>query len=239
MAMTPIGLSYRFKITFGQTTAVTGKRVRLRFSGGCAGAIGFAVGVATVCRITSAPMRVTVAKAVARRRRDCGASSVSLANKIESRDFMKLKPFKNSLAAFSLILLPAMSAAQEMRPLNELLDTVAAPYPATRCAGWYQSLMEWGGKERLGEEAWGAMDAGRQSLMVLAAVQFNQTSGNTFEADLEFVLRDVRNIGDLYLARMERNYASQGEAFAQDEMITSDMLICQRLAETAVAFVSE
>lgn len=142
-------------------------------------------------------------------------------------------------AAVALLLLPTSSTAQEMRPLNEILDTAAAPYPATRCAGWYQALMEWGGKERLGDEGWAAVDNGRQSLMLLATGQFNQTSGNTFETDIEMVLRDVRNIADLYLARMERNYASHGKAFAQDDLIKGDMLICQTLAETAMAYVSE
>ena len=55
----------------------------------------------------------------------------------------------------------------------------------------------------------------------------------------EPVVRDVRNVADLYLARLERNYASSGEAFAQDETIKGDMLICRRLAEMAVAYVSE
>ena len=141
-------------------------------------------------------------------------------------------------AVVALMLAPAIGKAQDMRPLDELLDSAAAPYPATRCAGWYQALMEWGGKERLGDEAWAAMDTGRQSLMLFATGQFNQTSGNTFETDIEMVLRDVRNVADLYLTRLERNYASSGEAFGQDEMIKSDMLICQRLAEMAVSYVS-
>ena len=142
-------------------------------------------------------------------------------------------------AALALMFMTTLGTAQEMRPLDELLDTSAPPYPATRCAGWYQALMEWGGKKRLGDESWAAMDTGRQSLIFFATAQFNQTSGNTFEADIELVVRDVRNVADLYLARLERNYASSGEAFAQDETIKGDMLICRRLAEMAVAYVSE
>jgi len=141
--------------------------------------------------------------------------------------------------ALALMLTPTVSAAQEMQPLSEIFDTAAAPYPSTRCAGWYQALMEWGSKERLGNEAWGTTDRARQSLMIFATAQFNQTSGNTFEADAKFVVRDVRNIADLYLARMQKNYAAQGEAFGQDAMIQGDMLICGRLAEVAAAYVSE
>lgn len=65
--MTPRGLSCRFKIISGPTIAATGWPARSPYLGGCAGAIGFAAGVVTRCRITNAPMRDTVTKAVARR----------------------------------------------------------------------------------------------------------------------------------------------------------------------------
>jgi len=52
-------------------------------------AIGFAFGVATRCRITSAPMRVTVTKVVGNRQREGDASGGPLANKIERGSFPK------------------------------------------------------------------------------------------------------------------------------------------------------
>ena len=45
-------------------------------------------------------------------------------------------------AVVALMLTPAVSVAQaqEMRPLGEILETAAAPYPSTRCAEWYESV---------------------------------------------------------------------------------------------------
>lgn len=85
--MTPRVLSYRFNTISGRAT---GRHGQLRFCGGCAGAIGLVVGVVTRCRITSAPTRGTVAKAVARRRAR-GASGRLLASDIEGRNFRRPK----------------------------------------------------------------------------------------------------------------------------------------------------
>src|SRR6056297_2008285 len=69
MAMTRRGLSYSFNTIFGRATGATGRLGQLQFCGGCAGAIGFAFGAGKPYRITSAPMRDTVAKAVGSRQR--------------------------------------------------------------------------------------------------------------------------------------------------------------------------
>jgi len=142
-------------------------------------------------------------------------------------------------AVVTLMLTPAVSAAQEMRPLGELLETAAAPYPSTRCAGWYQALMEWGGKERFGDEAWMTMDTARRSVLLHSVLIFNQESGNTLDTDVELVAESARTIADLYLARMQSNYAAQGEAYGQDELIKSDMFVCQLVAELAVTTVGD
>jgi hypothetical protein len=53
--------------------------------------------------------------------------------------FERDNPMKKLIrcAVIALMFTPAMSAvqAQDMRPLSELLETAAAPYPSTRCAG--------------------------------------------------------------------------------------------------------
>ncbi len=144
-------------------------------------------------------------------------------------------------AVVALVLTPAVSAAQaqEMRPLSDLLETAAAPYPSTRCAGWYQALMEWGGKERLGDEAWMTMDTARRSVFLHSVLIFNQESGNTMETDVELIAQSARSVADLYLARMKGNYAAQGEAYGQDELIKSDMFVCQLVAQLALAEVGD
>ena len=67
--MTPSALSFGLSSISGQATGAIEWPGPIRLCGGCAGAIGFAFGAVKPYRITSAPMRVTVAKAVARRRR--------------------------------------------------------------------------------------------------------------------------------------------------------------------------
>lgn len=139
------------------------------------------------------------------------------------------------------MLTPTVSAAQaqEMRPLGEILETAAAPYPSTRCAGWYQALMEWTGKERFGDEVWMTVDTTRRTLFLHSVLIFNQESGNTLETDVRLVAEGTTNIADLYLARMKSNYAAQGEAYGQDELIKSDMFVCQLVAELAAATVGD
>ena len=144
-------------------------------------------------------------------------------------------------AVVALMLTPAVSVAQaqEMRPLGEILETAAAPYPSTRCARWYQALMEWTGKERFGDEVWMTVDTARRSVFLHSVLIFNQESGNTMETDVELVAESASNIADLYLARMRSNYAAQGEAYGQDELIKSDMFVCQIVAELALATVGD
>jgi hypothetical protein len=68
---------------------------------------------------------------------------------------------------------------------------------------------------------------------------FNQESGNTMETDVEIIALTARSIANLYLARMRSNYAAQGEAYGQDELIKSDMFVCQIVAELALATVGD
>lgn len=142
-----------------------------------------------------------------------------------------VRKMRGLLHASVLMAVPCIAAADGMRPLSELLDDVAAPYSAARCGGFYQALMEWTGIERMGDEAWQAYDAARFNLIMLSALTLQSTNGGTLEHNAELTSRDVRNIANLYLARMEANYASVGQAFAEDDLIKGDMVLCQSFAE--------
>lgn len=48
----------------------------------------------------------------------------------------------------------ALAQAQELRPIDNLVEDAAPRYAPTRCAGLYQAAMEWAGPERFGEEMW-------------------------------------------------------------------------------------
>lgn len=131
----------------------------------------------------------------------------------------------------ALIASPSVSSAQEMRPLVDAMANAAEPYVPTRCGALYQAMMEWTGETRLGAEAWAAMDSARERFIYVAVALAQEDTGGTLEASAQTTVRDVRNIADLYIERLEANYASTGEAFAQDPMIRSDLQFCQMLAD--------
>lgn len=132
--------------------------------------------------------------------------------------------------AFLLVFAPA-SVAQEMLPLTELVDTSAEPYAMARCGGMYQALMEWSGEARLGAETWAAMDSTRELFIYTASLIHQESTGSSIESAVEATLRDVRNIADLYIARMESNYALNGQAIMQDSVINSDLQFCRSLVD--------
>lgn len=132
-----------------------------------------------------------------------------------------------SLAVAACVSSPALG--QSMRPLLEIEDQVAAAYPPARCGGLYQAMMEWAGRDRLGEDLWESTDTARQSAILLSAMIAQSLSGGELEDRLEVTIRDVRNIADLYLHRFEQNYAATGQAFNGDLVTTADMQYCGAL----------
>ena len=122
-------------------------------------------------------------------------------------------------------------AVQGMKPLSEIFANAASQYAPQRCAGLYQALMEWTGKDRMNEEAWEAMDAARESLIVTSIRIAQAANSGTMEHHLKLAVRDVLNIADLYLTRMETNYALSGHAFYEDVVIKSDAMFCKSIAE--------
>jgi hypothetical protein len=127
---------------------------------------------------------------------------------------------------------PYVACADEMRPLAEVAVNAAAPYAPARCAGLYQAMMEWIGIDRMGDETWETIDTARVNTIMLSALTAQNTNGGTLEHQAELTARDVRNIADLYLARMEANYATGGQAFGEDDVIQSDLTLCKSLTET-------
>lgn len=81
----------------------------------------------------------------------------------------------------------------------------------------------------MGSASWQNMDQGRETLIMLSAILASDLSGNPLEEQLEYTIRDVMNISDLYLERLESNYALSGQAFAEDEVIVSDLNFCGQL----------
>lgn len=123
-------------------------------------------------------------------------------------------------------------SAQEIKPLEEVAKNSAKAYPLSRCSALYLALMEWSGEERMSAESWSKFDAARENMIVLSAYISQHESGGTFDHWLEMTIRDVRNIADLYLARLEKNYAAVGQAFGEDSLIQSDLTLCTEIAKS-------
>lgn len=132
---------------------------------------------------------------------------------------------------YAALLLASPTYAQEMRPLADIAREVAEPYPPARCAGLYLGLMEWAGRDRMGEDVWAAMDASRETMILVSALIAQNIAGGAIEPHVENTVRDVRNVANLYLSRMEQNYAVGGQALGNDTLIMDDMTFCKSLVE--------
>ncbi len=146
--------------------------------------------------------------------------------------------YLNMICRFSAIAIMCMvvalpAQAAELKPLQELPGT-AAPYIPTRCAALTQALMEWVGKDRIGSKDWSVMESGLVANLMMAS---NLSKKNGMDGSDEYImniiLRDVRNIANLYIDRFKNNYAIQGEAFANDRVMILDMFFCKEVTENS------
>jgi hypothetical protein len=129
-------------------------------------------------------------------------------------------------------MVPLACQAQDMKPLEELIDTAAKSYPFARCAGLYQATLEWIGAERMGDDAFQTTDLAYRTVLTVGALVAHQDKiGGTIEHAAKIVNRDARNISNIYIERFQSNYAATGEAFGQDKMFKSDLALCKTVAE--------
>lgn len=135
------------------------------------------------------------------------------------------------LVALSASIALGQTNAQEMRPLADLVESAAPPYPTARCGALYQAMMEWTGSERMGPEMWQSTNTMRENMILASAVVAAAATGVSVDSQVTTTLRDVRNIADLYIERMERNYAVSGQPFFSDQLITEDLDLCRRIVE--------
>ena len=141
---------------------------------------------------------------------------------------------KGRMAIALVLSIPSVAAAQDMRPLHELAPDATRDYPFVRCGGLYQAFFEWVGAERMGEAAARDTEAALKSNLSLAVlIRIKDGMGGSAEHVTEVTLRDARNVADLYLKRLEANFASQGQAFASDPVVRSDLELCTAVTEFA------
>lgn len=130
----------------------------------------------------------------------------------------------------ALAMMPTVAMSQDMLPLEELIDDAAPPYTPTRCASLYQAIIEWAGEQQLGTDLWQRTESDREYMALLAVIMLHDSVGGSLEDSNIVVARDIRNIADIYLERMANNYASSGQAFYNDPVISSDFSVCRIFA---------
>jgi hypothetical protein len=124
--------------------------------------------------------------------------------------------------------------AQEMRPLDQQIETAANPYPFVRCGGLYLAMMQWIGAKRMGPDSFEqSMDAYSSALAAAVLQNVLDGAGDDMEQIAESSTRDAKNIADIYTNRFEKNYAVIGQAFGEDELIKSDLATCRLVIELA------
>ena len=127
-------------------------------------------------------------------------------------------------------MIPAVAMSQDMLPLEDLIDDAASSYTPTRCAALHQAIMEWGGEQQLGADLWQRTESDREYMGLIAVIMLQDIAGGSLEDISIVVARDIRNVTDIYLERMENNYALSGQAFNNDPVISSDIAVCRIFA---------
>ncbi len=82
----------------------------------------------------------------------------------------------------------------------------------------------------MGEDTFANYDAARTNLLTAAILIAVSEGVGDAEHASQITARDARNIADLYLARFEANYAREGQAFAADAVVRSDVNFCVSVA---------
>jgi hypothetical protein len=129
--------------------------------------------------------------------------------------------------ALALAMMPTSAMSQDMLPLEELIDDAAPSYTPTRCAALYQAIMEWGGEQQLGTDLWQRTESDREYMALMAVIMLQDRIGGSVEDISMVVARDIRNIADIYLERLEHNFATSGQAFNTDPVMRGDISVCR------------
>ena len=136
-----------------------------------------------------------------------------------------------SLVALTLLAVSTTAAAQEMRPISEIME-IQPTQVFVRCAGLYSAVGLWAGEERLGRDLWEQMEYSMQINLANASLAYQRTGVATSDQQaIDIAMRDMNSAIDLYHERFSRNVAATGEAFGQDQLVTADFEICRAITE--------
>lgn len=128
--------------------------------------------------------------------------------------------------AFAVVIMPKLVLAQDMLPLEDLMDDASSVYTPTRCAALYQAILELTEAQQVDEEIWQDLSEDQEQMAYVAAYILNHDLAGSMDEAIMVVARDIQNITNIYLQRMEMNYSLSEQAFESDPIIRSDIAVC-------------
>lgn len=134
--------------------------------------------------------------------------------------------------ALGLAMLAAPLAAQETRPLAQIVDSGDAAQAFGHCAGFYEAILGRGSQSEYGAETWAAIGAAYEDLIRATAIATVGADGDV-NMGLSAAYQISAAASGAYVARFEANAAARGEIIAGDATLESDLNICTALRDRA------
>ena len=134
--------------------------------------------------------------------------------------------------ALALVMLwvPVDGTAQDLRPIDEILDTedpAVLAYGTRRCAAlWANYQLLWMEDRPELSETFNQ----QKVLLILAAHRFAQ-SAQEREVPLTTTAQEIDDIAQIYRERADRNRALTGDYFAGDPLVERDGATCRAMVQ--------
>lgn len=122
--------------------------------------------------------------------------------------------------------------AQVPDPLPQLIDQEAWSEAFGTCAGFYEALIGRGSEAEFGSDAWAAINAAQEALILASATAF-AADGSDMTMGLSAAYQFSAIASGDFIARFERNFAANGEIIAGDPTLERDLGICASMSQMA------
>jgi len=141
-----------------------------------------------------------------------------------------MKAFTPIVLAATMMCLPVDGTAQEMRPIDESMDSedpAVLAYGTRRCAAlWANYQLLWMEDRPELSETFNQ----QKVLLILAAHRFAQ-SAQEREVPLTTTAQEIDDIAQIYRERADRNRALTGDYFAGDPLVERDGATCRAMVQ--------
>ena len=139
--------------------------------------------------------------------------------------------FLTAVALAAVVLwVPVDGTAQDLRPIDEILDTedpAVLAYGTRRCAAlWANYQLLWMEDRPELSETFNQ----QKVLLILAAHRFAQ-SAQEREVPLTTTAQEIDDIAQIYRERADRNRALTGDYFAGDPLVERDGATCRAMVQ--------